>query len=200
MKNKIKIALFAMFTVTLGISALGTNSVFGWHDFNQKTWATSNNAFLCKENLTTITHELVSPCSKAQEAATTWNNVQGSDWTLTYTNGNSAPIHLMGTQASKNVYVGESVPYIDTKTKKIVYADVKFDLDYSFTDVSKRNSNVNYYDFESIALHEFGHLQWLSHSRFNSDSIMQDNLAPNTIRDTPEKHDIDVLKARYPSE
>jgi len=67
-----------------------------------------------------------------------------------------------------------------------------------FTDVSNRNSNVNYYDFESIALHEFGHLQWVDHSWLNLDSVMQLGLDPDTIRDKPEKHDIDVLKARYP--
>ena len=173
------------------------DDVFAWHDFGKSMWDTSNNAFLCEDDLNDIEHELFSPCHEARKAAQSWNDVKDSSWYLTYTSGDKAPIHLMSYEKLDDKdRAAESVPYY--QNGKIIGADIRFSLIKPFTDVSNIKSNKNYYDFESVAFHEFGHLQWVDHSWLNLDSVMQSGLEPNIIRDKPEKHDIDVLKARYP--
>ena len=193
MKNLI---IFVFLSVILSLSSFVISDAFAWHDAGQKKWGTTNNAFLCEDNLNDIKHELFSPCYEARKAAQSWNDVKDSSWTFTYTSGDQAPINLMSHEKLKyENFAAEAVPYY--RNGKIVSADIKFSLIKPFTDVSNTKSNKNYYDFESIAFHEFGHLQWVDHSLLNWDSVMQSGLEPNTIRDKPEKHDIDVLKARY---
>ena len=187
--------LFVISFVIFSVSGF-VDDAFAWHDAGQRKWDTSNNAFLCEDNLNDIKHELFVPCYEARKAAQSWSDVKDSSWTFTYTSGDKAPIHLMSHEKLKyEDLAAEAVPYY--KNGKIIGTDIKFSLIKSFTDVSNSKSNKNYYDFESIAFHEFGHLQWVDHSWLNLDSVMQLGLEPNTIRDKPEKHDIDVLKARY---
>ena len=173
------------------------DDVFAWHDAGQKKWDTSNNAFLCRGSLNDIKHELFSPCIEVIRAAQSWNNVKESNWTFTYTLGDRAPIHLSSSSfVLGDDTLGKAVPYY--KNEKVIGGDIIFDINKSFTDVSNSKSNKNYYDFESVVFHEFGHLQEVGHSWLNLDSVMKEDLNPNTIRDKPQKHDIDVLKARYP--
>lgn len=186
-----------MFIVMFSMFTLGMSDVFAWHDIGKKTWVVSNNAYLCEQNLNDVMYELMSPCSEVRKAADTWSGVKNSDWTLTYTSDSKAPIHLMGQNPSDSKWAAEAIPYF--RNGVIIGSDIKFSLNYGFTDVSNNNSNKKYYDLESVALHEFGHIQWVGHSLLNADSVMQEDLNPNTIRDTPEKHDIDILKKRYPS-
>lgn len=190
------IALFFVSSVIFSVSTF-VGDVFAWHDAGQMKWDTSNNAFLCRDNLNDIKHELFSPCAEARKAAQSWNDVEGSSWTLTYTHGDNAPIHLYSKSfESDDPAAGKT--FLHHRDGKIVGADIEFNLDKPFTDVSHYKSNKNYHDFESIVFHEFGHLQAVGHSWLNLDSAMKKGLNPNTIRDKPEKHDIDVLKARYP--
>ena len=191
------IILFVISSVILSLSSFVISDAFAWHDAGQMKWDTSNNAFLCEDNLNDIKHELFVPCYEARKAAKSWNDVKDSNWTFTYTSGDEAPINLMSHEKLKyEDRAAEAVPY--RQNGKIVSADIRFSLIVPFTDVSNKNSNVDYYDFESVAFHEFGHLQWVDHSWLNLDSVMQLGLEPNIIRDKPEKHDIDVLKVRYP--
>ena len=174
------------------------DDAFAWHDAGQKKWGTTNNAFLCEDSLNDIKHELFVPCVEAIKAAQSWSNVRDSSWTFTYTSGDQAPIHLSGAVFEPNDDT-LAVSYGKVQNDKVVGAIIKFNLDIPFTDVSNFKSNKNYYDFGSVAFHEFGHLQWLTHSQWNWDSVMDIGLSPNTIKDKPQKHDVDVLKARYPS-
>lgn len=194
--TKNMIILFVILSVILSMSSFVINDAFAWHDAGQKKWDTTNNAFLCKQSLKNIEHELFLPCAEAIKAAKSWSDVKDSNWIFTYTSGDEAPIYLIGKTPGDESFAAEAIPHY--QNGKIVNADIQFSLIKPFTDVSNRNSNVNYYDFESVAFHEFGHLQWVGHSYVNWDSVMQLGLDPNTIRDKPEKHDIDVLKVRYP--
>lgn len=169
--------------------------VFAWHDFDQKKWQTPNNAYLCNSNLRNLTYELIDPCRELAKAAASWNNIPNSNWTLTFTPGTS-PIHVFSERLIQNDYLGKTMPMYH-RNGYIVGADVKFNLTHGFTDVSNPSSNTRYYDFESVALHEFGHVQEAGHSILNIDSVMQASISPNTIRNTPEQHDIDVLQDRY---
>ena len=188
--------LFVVSSVIFIVSGF-VDDAFAWHDAGQKKWGTVNNAFLCEDNLNDIKHELFSPCYEARKAAQSWSDVKDSSWSLTYTSGDKAPIHLSSKFFELDDYdLAKAFPYY--KNEKVIGGDIIFDKNKLFTDVSNSKSNKNYYDFESVAFHEFGHLQEVGHSWLNLDSVMKEDLNPNTIRDKPEKHDIDVLKVRYP--
>lgn len=182
--------------IVVSLFSLGVvTDVFGWHDYGQLTWATPNNAYLCNPNLSDITHELINPCADLANAAFTWNSVSRSNWTLTFTAGSSAPIHVMSANLTNADRLAETIPVI--QNNKIIGGNIIFHLDHGFTNSAVTGSNSDYYDYESIALHEFGHLQWVGHSTWNHDSVMRSNLEPGTVRNVLEQHDLDVLRARY---
>ena len=190
--------MFVLLSVILSMFSFVISDAFAWHDAGQKKWDTTNNAFLCEDSLNDIKHELFVPCVEVIKAAQSWSDVKDSSWTLTYTSGDQAPIHLSGAVFEPNDDTA-AVSYGKVENDKVVGAIIKFNLDMPFTDVSNKDSNVDYVDFGSVVFHEFGHLQWLTHSQWNWDSVMDIGLEPNIIKDKPQKHDIDVLKARYPN-
>ena len=190
--------MFVLLSVILSMFSFVISDAFAWHDAGQKKWDTTNNAFLCEDSLNDIKHELFVPCVEVIKAAQSWSDVKDSSWTLTYTSGDQAPIDLVGVPF-KSDDDRAAISYGEVRNDKVIGARIVFNMNALFTDVSNKNSNVDYYDFESVAFHEFGHLQWVIHSQWNWDSVMDKTLLPNIIRDKPEKHDIDVLKVRYPS-
>ena len=141
------IILFVISSVILSMSSFVISDAFAWHDAGQMKWGTTNNAFLCEDSLNDIKHELFVPCYEARKAAQSWNDVKDSRWTFTYTSGDKAPIHLYATYFELDDRdLAKSFPYY--KNGKIVGADIKFDKNKFFTDVSNSKSNKNYYDFK----------------------------------------------------
>lgn len=170
--------------------------VFAWHDLDQPVMTPSDRDWNCRNYDGIDVRNNVSFCSEVKKADDTWNGVSDSDFHLGYTTVPITDIHVKGEDPPDDGNLARS--YQALYNGVLVGGDIKWDTDtFCFTDSSKRGADASCYDIQSVAAHEFGHMQWVGHSYFNWDSIMQDNLAPNTERHNVEQHDIDVLRARH---
>ncbi len=187
------VALFALSALIVG--TYSTTEAFAWHDWGQKVMTPSDRDWNCT-NFGSVDVRLVTACTEIKKADNTWNGVSSSNFDLGYTTTNPTDIHVKGADPSDDGLLALAVQALSGGT--LVGGDIKWDEDsFCFTDSSLWNANAACFDIESVAAHEFGHMQWVVHSTWNSDSIMQDNLSADQQRRTVEQHDIDVVQARH---
>ena len=180
----------------LMIASFATPEVFGWHDSNQLVMTPSDRDWNCKNYSGIDVRNGVNFCNEVKKADNTWNGVSNSNFDLGYTTTTITDIHLSGDDPADDALLALAVQAKSGTT--LVGADIGFDEDtFCFTDVSQSGSDVTCWDIQSIAAHEFGHMQWVKESYWNWDSIMQDSILANTERHNVEQHDIDVLQARH---
>ena len=189
-----KLCMFAL--CTMMIATFATPEVFAWHDSDQKVMTPSDRDWNCKNTSNIDVRNSVDFCSEVQKADNTWNSVSNSNFDLGYTTAATTDIHLKGNDPSDDGLLALSVQALSNGV--LVGADINWDEDtFCFTDSSKSGADTSCFDIQSVAAHEFGHMQWVGHSFWNWDSIMQNNLSANTERHNVEQHDIDVLQARH---
>lgn len=192
----IKTTIFGLLVVTaLTTTPFEMYEAFAWHDSGQKVMTPSDRDWNCT-NFGSVDVRLVTACTEIQKADNTWNDVTQSNFDLGYTTASITDIHVKGDDPADDGLLALATQALSGGT--LVGADIDWDEDtFCFTDSSLGNADPSCYDIQSVAAHEFGHTQWVDHSFWNWDSIMQDNLSPDTQRRTVEQHDIDVLQARH---
>ncbi len=193
-QRRVTVALPGLLIVAV-IMSLYAHDASAWHDFNKPVMMPSNPEWNCKNYGGIDVRNNVDFCAEVKKATATWNGVSDSDFELRYTTAAITNIHVKGSSMDI-MRPAESVQALSNG--KLVGADIKWNaFNYCFTDSSKLGADRSCFDIQSVAAHEFGHMQWVGHSVLNTDSIMQDNISPNTERHNVEQHDIDVLRARH---
>lgn len=133
-----------------------------------------------------------------------WNKVLGSV-VLTYGGVVNSPAEASQDRANvifwrttweDKMYFEQGRTTIHFVNKNILDADIQInakDFVYSFSDSGTEGT----VDFQSLILHELGHVLGLAHAPPEVASVMQKDLAMNNLRRTPQKTDIDSLKCEY---
>jgi hypothetical protein len=193
-KKMTYVSMFALSVLIVG--SYTTSEVYAWHDLFQPVMTPSDRQWKCIQFTNVDVRNGVDICSEIQKADNTWNNVANSDFDLIYTAAGTYPIHVQGDDPTDDAYLAET---FQVKSGSVlVGADMDWDEDsFCFNDTSASGHDTSCWDIQSVAAHEFGHMQWVGESTLNSDSLMEPSIAANTERHNVEQHDIDVLAARH---
>jgi hypothetical protein len=124
--------------------------------------------------------------------AATWTNVADSNWSLTYNSSGEIPIKA-GFICSCTT-IAETSRTFDGNGD-IDSSEIKLNTNKSFSDTTQTTGA--YKDYETVMLHEMGHLTRLGHEALNGNSPMY-----ATINDDEEKrnlayHDKAALAGQY---
>lgn len=179
------ILAITVLTTVVGVSTV--SQVDAAHNWLQPKWSSASHTYKCLSNIYDLSVAYVNECTNLANAAGVWNSVSNSDWSLTYSSSGSIPI------GSANLATG----VLATTTvygSPITSATMNFNTDYTFTDSNIATSG---FDYETVAIHEMGHLLHLEHEPFNSSSPMYYNIPEDTVKRTLASHDIDVIRDMY---
>lgn len=192
MTNVKILTLFAI----LAIASVSTSQVaFG--TFLGGTFTSPTQKYYCTSDLDNdiIVSLNVDTCGDLAYAAGKWNAVGTSNWdftenpTSTSSNINvwTAPLGFGVLGLTQHVPCTTCNPYTD--------ADVWFSTQYPYGDISQGDSSV-YYDYESIAIHEFGHVPGIGHNT-NSASVMYASIGAGVEKETLHSSDISDIGLLY---
>lgn len=186
-KTKTLTTILAITVLTAVIAFNATNTADAAHNWFKPKWSSASHTYDCDSTLSNLSTSYIDECDDLQNAADVWNNVSNSDWDLNENSSGAIPIGAAnlatGTLATTTVY-----------GSPITSADMDFNTDYTWTDSNIATSG---YDYESVAVHEMGHLLHLGHEPFNSSSPMYATISEDTVKRTLVSHDIDVIRDMY---
>ena len=190
MSKKDITTFFAIAVLSAMILINTVNSVEAAHNWFQPIWASALHTYDCKNSLNNLNSSYIDECDDLQNAADVWNRIVNSDWDLTGSIGGTIAI------GSANLDTGTLATTTNTVTNRDVITDslLNFNTDYTWTD---SNIATSRYDYESVAIHEFGHMLQLQHEPFNTNSPMYGSLTEDTVKRTLVQHDIDVIRDMY---
>lgn len=179
--------LFAITVLTTVIAVNSINLADAAHNWFQPKWATDSHDYTCESGLDNLSTSYIDTCDDLQDAADVWNDVVNSDWDLTYDSNGEIPID------ASNLATGV-LATTTTTGSPITSASIDFNTDVTFTDSNIATSG---FDYESVAIHEMGHLLHLVHEPFNSSSPMYNEIDEDTVKRTLASHDVDVIRDMY---
>lgn len=178
------IMVFAMGTV---IPAHAT------HYYSGSRWAGDVQSYKCDATLTNIHYTGISPCSDLAGPAATWTNAPGRFELVFFSDSGhpakSGDLGSTGTLAQS---------YVPTLFGTVLTADVTFNSNAA---VTFGNANVSpiVYDYQSVALHEFGHWVKFNHApNSETTSVMYYALALGQVKRTLNAHDSSSMGTIYP--
>ena len=186
-KTNILTGILAIAVLTTVIGASTANQADAAHNWFQPTWSTGSHTYSCESNLSNLSSAYIDECGDLQNAADVWNDVVNSDWDLNYSSSGSIPI------GSANLQTG-TLAVTRVVDNPITSARITFNTDYTWADSNIATAG---YDYESVAIHEMGHLLHLKHEPFNGSSPMYHTFAEDTVRRTLVNHDVDVIRDMY---
>lgn len=157
------------------------------------TFTSGTQYFYCTNDLTNeiIVSGNVDTCNDLQYAADKWNVVTLSNWDLNESPTQSISVSVWTAPLGSNVL---GVVNHDPCTTCNPYTDAHmwFNSQLPYGDISDGDSSV-YNDYESVAIHEFGHVAGIGHDT-NTSSVMYDSLATGTEKET--LHSVDIIDIR----
>jgi len=189
-KNSLTILLGITIIASVGIVS-SANISFAAHDWYTPSWNTPTHTFQCLSSLYTLGDLTVSECTDFGLATDYWDDVTDSDWNLYYSS--SGEVELSGA----NLGTGSTIA-LTTLTNNwgtITDAKIEFNNQKSFTDASV--TSLSSYDWQSVSVHETGHLLNLGEEWLNTDSPMYWDLGYDEVRRALEPHDIAAIQGKY---
>lgn len=133
----------------------------------------------------------ISPCNDLSGPATTWTNAPGR-FELVYFSGSGHPVQS-GDLGSTGTLAQAWVPKL---FGSVLDADITFNKNAAVT-FGNANNNANVYDYQSVALHEFGHWVAFNHASETS-SVMYSSIGVGVVKRTLNAHDSSSMGTIYP--
>lgn len=186
-KNNYLTTILAITALATIVSVSAVNQADAAHNWFQPTWSSGTHDYDCEAGLDNLDTNYIDACDNLQDAADVWNDVSNSDWDLTEDASGEIPID------AENLATGV-LATATTTGSPITSATIDFNTDYTFTDSTQDTTD---FDYETVAIHEMGHLLHLVHEPFNSSSPMYYAIPEDTVKRTLASHDIDVIRDMY---
>lgn len=185
----------AMLTVVTALFVIsgGLETVFGDHTRNTATWQTDM-TFDIHSTLNHISHASFTPATDFEDSADIWNDVSSSWWDFTRDDSDGdIDIKSRGmgwftsTLAITNAIQSEGT---------MSWAQVTFNSDKDFRDVLISTGWFSY-DYETVAIHEIGHVAGIRHHTSTSGSPMVLYIPANHVDRTLNSHDVSTIGGMY---
>ncbi len=188
-----KTVLFASLTAAAILPLLGIQSTFADHASDTSTWQTDM-TFDINPSLNNISHQSFTPAASFEDAADVWNNVSGSWWDFTR-DDSDGDIDIKSKSFSWISSDLALATYIASEGT-MAYAKIEFNSNKDFRDVNVSQGWWSY-DFESVAIHEIGHVAGIHEHTATSSSPMAEYLGVNVVERTLNDHDKATMRGMY---
>lgn len=182
-----------MIFATIIASTYGIQNAFADHDDDTSTWQTEM-TFDINSSLNNISHQSFTPATDFEDAANVWNDVSGSWWDFTRDDSNgdiAIGAHSFGwfsPTLAETTYI--------TNGGTMSYADIEFNTEIDFRDVNVSQGWWSF-DYETVAIHEIGHVAGIHEHTSSAGSPMQATLSHNTADRTLSSHDRTTIRGMY---
>ncbi|MEM3065362.1 MAG: matrixin family metalloprotease [Candidatus Nitrosotenuis sp.] len=163
---------------------------FATHYYSGNKWINPIESYKCDANLTNIHYTGISPCTDLSGPATTWTNAPGK-FELVFYSGSDKPVKSgdLGTTGTL------AQAWVPTLFGTILSADITFNSNAAVT-FGNANTNPSVYDYQSVALHEFGHWVKYNHAPETS-SVMYASIGVGVVKRTLNSHDSSGMGTIY---
>ena len=141
-----------------------------------------------------ISHTSFIPVTDFEDAADVWNNVSGNWWDFTRED-NNGDIDIKSTSFSwwsTDLAETTAISYNGV----MAFAQIDFNSNKDFRDVNVSQGWWSY-DFETVAIHEIGHVAGIHEHTTTSSSPMQEDISTNTADRTLNSHDKSTIRGMY---
>ena len=172
---------------------ISTSIAFADHTSNTSTWQTDM-TFDITSSLNNISHASFTPATDFVNSADVWNDVSSNWWDFTRDDSNgdidigSHSFGWFSTTLAETSYI--------TSGGTMSYADVEFNTEIDFRDVNVSQGWWSY-DYETVAVHEIGHVAGIHDHTTTSSSPMKATLSANTVDRTLNSHDESTIGGMY---
>ena len=154
----------------------------------------TSSTFDIHSTLNHVSHARFTPATDFEDSADIWNNVASSWWDFTRDDSNgdidirsSGMGWFTSTLAITNVIQSDGT---------MSWAQVTFNSDKDFRDARISTGWLSY-DYETVAIHEIGHVAGIRHHTFTSGSPMSSYTQANHVDRTLSSHDISTIGSMY---
>ena len=175
------------------IIPLTINNAYADHTSDTSTWQTDM-TFDINSSLNGVSHQSFTPATDFEDTADVWNNVSGNWWDFTRNDSNGdidIGAHSFGWFSDTLA----EIRYLATEGT-MFYAYVEFNTEIDFRDVNVSQGWWSY-DYETVAVHEIGHVAGIHGHTSTSSSPMQAYLDINTVDRTLNSHDKSTIRGMY---
>ena len=145
--------------------------------------------------MSNISHTSFTPATDFEDAADVWNDVSDNWWDFTR-DDSRGDIDIKSKSFSWQSSDLAVTTVISNNANTMTYAKVEFNSNKDFRDVSVSQGWWSY-DYETVAVHEIGHVAGIPEHTAISSSPMQEYIAPNTVDRTLYSHDKAIIKGMY---
>ena len=188
-----KTVLFASLTAAAILPLLGMQSALADHATDTSAWQTDM-TFDINPSLNNISHQSFTPAASFEDAADVWNNVSGSWWDFTR-DDSDGDIDIKSKSFSWISSDLALATYIASEGT-MAYAKIEFNSNKDFRDVNVSQGWWSY-DFESVAIHEIGHVAGIHEHTATSSSPMTEYLGVNVVERTLNDYDKATMRGMY---
>lgn len=124
------------------------------------SWDSPTQYYYCHSTLTkVVTTENTHECNNLSVAAGTWNQVSDSDWNLNrHTTYQLGDVVLYPSSSSSYLAVMYPTPTTGTITSIFGYVSTQYTMG------NHASGDTNVYDYNTLMIHEFGHVAGLDHT------------------------------------
>ena len=180
-------------SVALVMASGGTGTVLGDHTDNTATWQTDM-TFDIHSTLNHVSHASFTPATDFEDSADVWNNVASSWWDFTRDDSDGdIDIKSRGMGWFTSILAITNAIQSDGTMS---WAQVAFNSDKDFRDARTSTGWLSY-DYETVAIHEIGHVAGIRHHTSTSGSPMVSYIPANHIDRTLNPHDISTIGGMY---
>lgn len=142
-----------------------------------------------------VSHPSFTPATDFEDAASIWNGVSSSWWDFTR-DDSSGDINIKARGFGWFSSTLARTTTIQTSTGTMTYAQVVFNSDVDFRDVNVSSGWFSY-DFETVAIHEIGHVAGIAQHSSTVGSVMRGYTPPNFVDRTLNSHDVWIIGWMY---
>ena len=192
-KNTTKAILFAFLTAAMILPFLMTDVALADHTSNTPAWQTDK-TFDINSSLDGISHVSFTPATDFVDAANVWNGVSSSWWD--FTRDDTRGDIDIGARSFGLLSVTLAKTYIIATEDTMTFAIVDFNIWKDFRDINVSPGRWSY-DYESVAIHEIGHVAGIRGHTGTPSSPMNAVLPANTVDRTLNSHDISTIRGMY---
>lgn len=189
--KNVKTILFASLIAAIVIP--GMNNAFADHTEDTDVWSTDRE-FDIQSSLDNVSHSSFTPATDFEDAADVWNAVSSSEWDFTRddsSNDVEIGAWFMGWHIST---LAETTWYDNGGYMQWAYVDFNSAKDFRDTNVSQGWWS---YDYETVAVHEIGHVAGIHGHTTTSSSPMIATISTNTVDRTLSSHDESTIGGMY---
>ena len=156
-------------------------------------WSTDRE-FDIQSSLNNISHASFTPATDFEDAADVWNSVSNSWWDFTR-DDSSNDVEIGAWFMGWHISTLAETTWYDSGGY-MLWAFIDFNSAKDFRDVNVSQGWMSY-DYETVAIHEIGHVAGIHDHTTTSSSPMIASISVNTVDRTLNSHDKATIRGMY---